>query len=265
MSGTDRFTRLPAYLAERARTVRFGDVPALVAHPDWHNPAPVMIWLHGRTAQKELDAGRYLRWIRAGIGACAIDLPGHGERLDEALQSASATMGVLKQAVGEIDGVVAALREGEYGAVFDQARFGLGGMSAGGMAVLRRLCDEHPFRCAAVEGTTGSFDEMPGYRDRHDPALLEELDPMRHLDGWRPIPLLALHSEADRMVPIQGMRAFVEGLRDRYEESRADAGLISFNTWPQTGAPEEHLGFGRYSNDAKNFQTEFLTRHLIDG
>jgi fermentation-respiration switch protein FrsA (DUF1100 family) len=105
---------------------------------------------------------------------------------------------------------------------------------------------------------------MPGYRERHDPALLEELDPMRHIDGWRPIPLLALHSEADRMVPVQGMRAFVEALRARYADAGADAGLLSFKTWPETGAPEEHLGFGRYSNDAKNVQTEFLSRYLLD-
>lgn len=263
MSGSERFTRLPAYLAERARTVRFGDVPALVAHPDWKTPAPVMLWLHGRTARKELDAGRYLRWVRAGIGACAIDLPGHGERFEEGLQGADATMSVLRQAVGEIDGVVEALRAGAYGAVFDAARFGAGGMSAGGMAALRRLCDEHPFRCAAVEGTTGSFDAMPGYAERHDPAMLEQLDPLRHVEGWRPIPVLALHSEADRMVPVSGIRAFVERLRARYAEVGADIGLIEFKTWPETGAPEEHLGFGRYSNDAKNLQTEFLRDRLL--
>jgi len=34
--------------------------------------------MHGRTANKELDPGRYLRLIRAGIAVCAIDLPGHG-------------------------------------------------------------------------------------------------------------------------------------------------------------------------------------------
>jgi len=76
----ERFSRLPSSLASRAKSVRFGDVPALLAHPDWETPAPVVLWMHGRTVSKELDPGRYLRWVRAGIAACAVDLPGHGER-----------------------------------------------------------------------------------------------------------------------------------------------------------------------------------------
>jgi hypothetical protein len=38
--------------------------------------------------------------------------------------------------------------------------------------------------------------------------------------------------------------------------------LIESHTWPTTGAPEEHVGFGKVSNDAKNIQTAFLARHL---
>jgi hypothetical protein len=34
-------------------------------------------------------------------------------------------------------------------------------------------------------------------------------------------------------------------------------------TWPSTGAPHEHLGFGRVANDAKNLQTAFFKRHLL--
>ena len=29
-------------------------------------PRPTIIWIHGRTVSKELDPGRYLRWLRAG-------------------------------------------------------------------------------------------------------------------------------------------------------------------------------------------------------
>ena len=31
----------------------------------------------------------------------------------------------------------------------------------------------------------------------------------------------------------------------------------------ETGAPHEHLGFGRRSNDVKNREVEFLRRHLL--
>ncbi len=57
-------------------------------------------------------------------------------------------------------------------------------------------------------------------------------------------------------------RRFVEALRGHYVSRGADPALIEFVTWPSTGAPDEHVGFGRVSNDAKNMQTAFLARHL---
>lgn len=275
----ERFARFPAALASQARSAALGPskIPVLLAHPDWANPAPMAIWLHGRTVNKELDPGRYLRWIRAGVAACAADLPGHGEREGESYHSPTHTMKLLRQMAGEIDQIVAALGAPEYRGVFDASRLGIAGMSAGGMATLRRLCDPHPFRCAAVEATTGNLEELylsrgqasgaetptPSMRvARHDPAVIASLDPMKHLEGWRPIPLLVVHSESDRVVPFDGMRGFVERLREHYRSRGADPGLIEVLTWPETGAPEEHIGFGRYSNDAKNAQTEFLRKWL---
>jgi dienelactone hydrolase len=266
----DRFKQFPAALAERARTLRFGGVPVLLAHPDWERPAPVMVWMHGRTANKELDPGRYLRWIRAGIGACAVDLPGHGERFDPALDTPAGTLEVIGRMRAEIDPLLAALAASEHGRFFDISRAGIGGMSAGGMTALRRVCDPHAFRCAAVEGCTGELDSLfgpgsgrreasPGFESR-----VAEQDPLRHLVTWRPIPLLALHSEADRMVPIESQRRFMEELRQHYREELADPELIRLVTWPTTGAPDEHTGFGRVSNEAKNLQTEFLRRHLVE-
>src|SRR5438045_2650140 len=153
----ERFAKFPAALASRTEAATLAGVPALLAHPDWERPAPVVVWMHGRTATKELDPGRYLRWIRAGVAACALDLPGHGERLIEGFDKPERTLEVLGQMVAEIDGVVAALGETQWRGVFDRARMGIGGMSAGGMAALRRLCDDHPFECASVEGTTGDL------------------------------------------------------------------------------------------------------------
>lgn len=267
----ERFARFPAALASQARSAHLGrpGVPALLAHPDWSRPAPVVIWMHGRTVNKELDAGRYLRWIRAGIAACAVDLPGHGERLVEELQSPARTLEVLSQMVAEIDAVIEALADPAWAGAFDLDRMAIGGMSAGGMAALRRLCDPHPFVCASVEGTTGNLsalyhpDADRPWPVTHPPERIAPLDPLQHLSGWRPIPLLALHSEADRVVPIAGARGFIDGLRARYAAAGADPSLVELMTWPTTGAPEEHAGFGRVSNDAKNAQTEFFRRHLL--
>ena len=269
----DRFAEFPRDLAGRTRQVRFGEIPALLAHPDWTNPAPTVLWLHGRTVNKELDPGRYLRWIRAGLAACAIDLPGHGERFDAALQRPEGSLGVLEQAVGEIDRIVESLADPAHGGMFDLHRLGIGGMSLGGMAVLRRLCDEHPFACASVEGTTGWLEglyfpekvRLPRagpWVVAHDPARVKALDPMAHLEGFGPIPLLALHSEADQMVPFASMSRFIDRLREHSRQRGADPSLIELRTWPTTGAPQEHVGFGRFSNDAKNAQTEFLRKHL---
>jgi alpha-beta hydrolase superfamily lysophospholipase len=274
----ERFTRLPRHLEERAKVVRLAaDVPALVAHPEpgFDQPAPLVLWLHGRTAHKELDAGRYLRWIKAGIGACAIDLPGHGERALEGWDQPERTLDVLEQALGEIDAILDALTDdsGAFAGAFDRAggRLAIGGMSAGGMIALRRLCDPRPheFRCASVEGTTGALSrlylEPEGGRRwpvRHDPEQVQRLDPLAHLDAFAPIPLLALHSEADELVPWPTQRTFLEALAEHYRRRGADPALIGVMTWPETGAPREHLGFGRFSNEAKNAQTEFLARWL---
>ena len=71
----DRFRQLPASLAEHARVVRLGGtIPALMCHPDWISPLPTVLWMHGRTAYKEIDSGRFSRLLRAGIASVAIDL-----------------------------------------------------------------------------------------------------------------------------------------------------------------------------------------------
>lgn len=266
-----RFAMFPSHLAERSRTLELAGVPTLLAHPDWQKPAPVMFWMHGRTVTKELDPGRYLRWIRAGIAAVSVDLPGHGQRQGPKLHGPDTTPGVLEQMLGEIDGVLEALGQSEHGRYFDLTRIGIGGMSAGGMVTLRRLCDEHPFRCAAVESTTGWLGELYDPEETrgrpwpaaHDKEQVARLDPMRHLDSFRPIPLLALHSEADEIVPIEGMNRFVEALRGHYTDQGADAGQIELKTWATTGAPSEHAGFGKVASEAKALQVEFLTEHLL--
>ncbi|RMH26093.1 MAG: alpha/beta fold hydrolase [Planctomycetota bacterium] len=274
----ERFAQLPSALKSASRLVRLGpaEVPALLAHPDWSTPAPTVLWMHGRTVDKTLDPGRYLRWIRAGIAACAVDLPGHGERPGPRLHGPEHTLYVVERMIAEIDGVVDALAERRWGGAFDRERLGVGGMSAGGMAALRRCCDDHPFRAVAVESTVGDFSVMP-YRERFTPDLIDRLDPIRHLDGWRCVPLLALHSERDQWAPAQGMRNFVDAVRERCAQTgpapvppSAQTGqtpasveeTVRLVTWPQTGAPNEHAGFGRFANDAKNLQVEFFRRWL---
>ncbi|HZW11132.1 MAG TPA: alpha/beta fold hydrolase [Phycisphaerales bacterium] len=270
-----RFAAFPSALAERSRNVRLGpgEIPAVLAHPDWRTPAPVLIWWHGRTVSKELDPGRYLRLIRAGIGVCAVDLPGHGERPGPKLHDPVHTVAVVTQAIAEVDQVVEALADPAYGPAFDLDRLALGGMSAGGMVTLRRLCDPHPFVAAVVEATSGRLTDLyfpPPETSRrpwpidHPRGLVEAIDPSLHMDGWRPIPLLALHAATDRVVPIDTQRRFIEDLRSLYSARGADPQQVELLTFADTGAPDEHAGFGRFGNDAKNAATDFLRRRLID-
>jgi dienelactone hydrolase len=276
-----RFGQLPGALRDRAVVARLGaeatpfadgGVPVLLAHPElgWEGPGarpaprPVVIWMHGRTVSKELDPGRYLRWIRAGgggIAACAMDLPWHGERADEGKQGPEWTLRMIERVMVELDLVIEGLGDARWNGAFDLTRIGIGGMSAGGMATLVRLCKAHTFTCAAVEATAGDFGPMRG-RSFYVPELVERMNPIEHLDGWRPIPLLALHSRADKWVPVACIENFTAALHRRYAELGADPGMVELVMWDRTGAPEEHMGFGEKSNEAKNLQTEFFKRWL---
>lgn len=267
-----RFAKLPRSLAERATIGTLGDgVPALIALPEGEGPVPFVLWMHGRTVSKELDPGRYLRWVRAGIGAVALDLPGHGERFEPGSHDPERTPSVIGRMVSEIDAVLGSIRDGHPR--LDTDRAAIGGMSAGGMATLRRLCDPHSFVAAAVEGTSGDLHALyfpdsaspdGHWPVRHDPGVVNPIDPNQHLDTFRPIPLLALHNEGDALVPISIQRAFLARLQDHYRAAGADPGLIELHTFSDTGAPQEHAGFGRHANEAKNIQLAFLERFLLD-
>lgn len=258
------FDQLPSSVLALSRSERLagGAVPALVVHPHLDRasgrasrPAPVLVWMHGRTVTKELDPGRYLRLARAGIASCALDLPGHGERIEAALQEPSRTLEVVERMAGEIDAVVSDLAStGEFAGM----PMAIGGMSAGGMAALVRLCRPHAFAAAVVECTTGSW-RWQRSRAMFDPVRVAAMDPIEHLPGWRDIPFLALHNELDEWVPADGQREFVAALRAR----SARPADIELHAYGATGAPNEHAGFGRFASDAKDRVTAFLARHLL--
>jgi len=265
----DRFKGLPKSLRERSEITRLGDdVPALVAHPGGSARVPWVLWLHGRTVYKELDPGRYARWVRAGIGAVAIDLPGHGERYEDGAHAPERTVETVTRAVGEIDGVLASVND--LG-TFDPDRTAIGGMSAGGMVALRRLCDPHPFRGAAVECTTGDLAGLYFPKDRtasavarahHDPGQVARIDPAANLETFEPVPLLAMHAVGDELIPYDTQAGFIDRLRAHYASRGADPDLIEMTTFEDTGAPQEHAGFGKHAARSKDIQLAFLSRVL---
>jgi hypothetical protein len=131
------------------------------------------------------------------------------------------------------------------------------------MAVLARLCRAHPFCCASVEATSGSWRHQ-GQREMFRGVTAEELDrldPIGRLDGWREIPLQAIHARGDEWVRFDGQAAFIESLRRRYE----DPASIELIVYERTGAAHEHIGFGKMAGDAKNRQREFFVKKLGEG
>jgi dienelactone hydrolase len=253
-----RFSKPPSALTKQAKTVRLGptQAPALLVHPDWSSPAPTIVWMHGRTVDKTFDPGRYLRWLRCGYAACALDLVGHGDRFDDHYHQPAHTLEAVEQTLGEIDGIVDALVDWPD-ELFDARRLAIGGMSAGGMVALARCCTTHPFRCIVVEATAGdwAFQRRRALLAEH---IVARLNPIDRLERWSQVPLQAIHSEKDELVPEAAMGVFIETLRMMYREPE----LIEYVTYRSTGAPAEHAGFGRKTRNARQRQVAFLDKHL---
>lgn len=236
------------------RSLVGGTVPVVMIRPeDATVPVPFLLWFHGRTVTKELDPGRYLRLLRAGIGCVAVDLPGHGERLIAAMQSGEHTLEIAEQAAGEIDSILREVDErvGEFG--FDCKRAVMGGMSAGGMAAIVRGCTAHDFRGLLLESTTGDWEGQRG-RASFRPEIVARLNPITHLSHWTDCPVLALHSALDELVPIVAQRRFIDAIRAR----SANPQSIQLHAYERTGAPYEHMGFGKMAIDAKDRATKFV-------
>ena len=173
------------------------------------------------------------------------------------MQKAGHVLEVVLKMVDELDEVTDEAVN-QLGA--DPERLGIGGMSAGGMATLARLCRHHPYRAASVEATTGNWRaqaRMPMLR-ASQAAAIASLDPLEHLDHWREIPLQAVHCRADEWGSFAGQQAFITALRDRYR----DPGQIEFTVYDRTGAQHEHAGFGLFAAEVKDRQRLFFMQQL---
>jgi predicted peptidase len=254
-----RFESLPRRLKTLSQEVQIGEVPCLLVKGEG-KLRPFIIWIHGRTADKELDPGRYLRYVRNGINVCAVDLPGHGARFDAALQEARQSLEVVMKMASEIDGVMNGLEE--FGG-FDLQKAAIGGVSAGGMAAILRLLTPHHFCAVVLESTVGNLEAMrdlPLCSALSDDEIAD-INPLNHLGGWKDIPVLAFHNKRDEWIPISGQESFINALKEKSTKSEQ----IEFITFERTGAPYEHIGFGRESAFVKEVQVEFVAKYLKIG
>jgi poly(3-hydroxybutyrate) depolymerase len=252
---------LPSALRSQAKVASVGDVPVLLIRPELviGDRPPLLIWLHGRTAYKEIDAGRFLRLMRRGFAVCAMDLPGHGARMDLAMQAPNRVLEVIMQAVGELDMVTTAAVD-RLGA--DPDRVAIGGMSAGGMVSAARLCSPHRFAALIMEASSGDWGFLPARQrgGRDQTAMVQASDPIEHLQDWKPVPVLAIHSRLDRWIPFESQWRFLDAI-----EALGPSSLIERVAYDRTGAQAEHVGFGSCSADAKERVCTFLERRLLTG
>ncbi|MDA1007444.1 MAG: alpha/beta fold hydrolase [Planctomycetota bacterium] len=254
----------PRSLAHHSRWTRLAGVPSVIIHPAlregiaWpDHPAPTLLWLHGRTVSKELDPGRYQRAFHAGYAVCAIDLPGHGERRDLTLQGPESLADLIDWCVPEIDAVVNALVSR---GVTTEESIAIGGMSAGGMIAIARLCEPHSFKAVLLESTTGDFLSLHHVQEESTQRRrLAGVNPIDRLSSWQETKVLALHSEADAVVPVSGQRRFIDALRSHARHPDH----IRLHSWKSTGAPNEHAGFGNKHGEAKELGTEFIRSALL--
>jgi len=252
-----RFESLPSRLQECAVETKIAGVPCLLVRKD-ETPRPFLFWMHGRTADKELDPGRYLRCVRRGINVCAVDLPGHGSRFDSQFQERDRLLDVILQMTSEIDGVVDGLGQIDG---YDLNAVALGGMSAGGMIAISRMLQPHNFSAAILEATGGAWEHLlrTPFCEHLDKAQFENVNPMNHLERWRDIPLIAFHSRHDAWIPFKTESEFIDAIR--MQSSRPEE--IELVAFDHTGAPDEHIGFGRESAFVKEVQIDFLARYLL--
>ena len=252
-----RFDTLPSRLQACSEELEIAGVPCLLVR-EGDTPRPFLFWMHGRTADKELDPGRYLRCVRKGIHVCAVDLPGHGQRFDPRLQKVDNVLDLILQMSDEIDGVLEGL---DLVGGFELQKAALGGMSAGGLVTITRLLREHQFQATVLEGTGGAWEHLrstpicSGLSD----AEFSARNPMYQLDNWKDIPVKAFHNRHDERIPFSTEEDFIEALQ-RKSKNPEHIELVSFD---YSGAPEEHMGFGRESAFVKEVQVEFLAQHLL--
>jgi dienelactone hydrolase len=253
-----RFDSLPSRLKEVSTEVELAGVPCLLVRKD-EKPRPFLFWMHGRTVDKELDSGRYLRSVRRGINVCAVDLPDHGQRFNKRQQHKENILDSAKRMSSEIDPVLDEL--GRIGG-FDLDRAGIGGISAGGLITVYHLLKPHNFKAVVLEASGGAWQHLhtSDLLSHLSNDQLEQINPMNHLEDWRDVPVIAFHSKHDARVPFATSSDFIDAIKEQSPNPQ-NIELVSFE---YTGAPEEHVGFGRESAFVKEVQVDFLARHLAE-
>lgn len=207
-------------------TSRGDRVPGVLLLPPGQGPFPLVLLQHGAGGSKDAEylAPVRLPWATRGLAVATIDFPLHGERDSAKLgQELRETMarGVrptpeaialvdefARQAVTDLARALDALASLPE---IDAARIGYAGFSLG--AILGSLFVPYDARVLAAALAVGGA----GF----GPAVL---DPVAHIGGFAPRPLLFVNATRDERIPRAAAEALHEAARDPKQVIWFDAG-----------------------------------------
>ena len=222
---------------------------------------------NGLALQPEVGAAvlEHLTWLRFSVMSVEPGMYGklHGTRaesLDKVRANIAAAVEIKRRAGLAVTLGVQQVLLPENGAeVADTARWA---KEVGADYYVLKPFSLHPFN---KDYQPEQIEQLP---DLYREALLEaeglsdegfqKSNPIEQLDGWTNIPLVAFHSRHDQWMPFKAQESFIRALKARSEYPDE----IEFVTFDRTGAPYEHIGFGRESAFVKEVQVEFVAKHL---
>lgn len=207
-------------------TSRGDRVPGLLLTPPGDGPFPLVLVQHGATGSKDaeyLDAVR-LPWVRRGAAVASIDFPLHGERASAKLtEQVLAIFGARGAAApGEVALMEEFSRQAASDLVraidalaplpeIDAGRIAYVGFSMG--AILGSLFLPYDPRIVAAVLAVGGAGFGP-------PAL----DPVAHIGGFAPRPLLFVNATRDERISRRAAEALHAAARDPKRVLWFDAG-----------------------------------------
>lgn len=198
-------------------------------------PRPLVFVVHGLLSRKERHIELCLQLARAGFLACTLDARLHGERATPeaaALLSGNLGTGFVLAFADAVLGTVADLAT--LAGYFGRERYGLIGHSMGGYIALKSAVEDP--QAAVIVSIAGNPDWTLGPDGTYLPPGALEIaraqSPLSFPDRFWPRPLLLLHGDSDPTVPVHGVRALHEALRNRY---RDDPMRLSLVEYPRVG------------------------------
>jgi len=212
-------------------------VPATICRPEAGEGLPVVFVLHGFGRSKEESARILPRLAGAGFLAVAIDGFLHGRRREPSVFARELAdladdfaiwvhQTCVSHTARDVSRIIDGLGDLRHA---DPSRIGVAGVSMGGCSALVLTCREP--RISAAVSIIGAADFWwdvtkiaPGPRQqawrRHlSPRLrqlVDSLDPMRHMAGIPPKPVLLLNGGKDHWIDPRSVEGFARRLRAQH-------------------------------------------------